>query len=158
MTITNRDIKQWEPLVNKIAGKYMGVFRDRTDIDYDDILQFGRIGLMRALENYKESNGSFINYASKAIARTILRGIDRTSSDDDNLELDCDIEDSKTIDKLDNRIDFQIALDNLKASDYIKSILKLRYNGFSCPDIAKMLGKSYQNIHGIITRYKDKLM
>lgn len=158
MTITNRDIKQWEPLVNKIAGKYMGVFRDRTDIDYDDILQFGRIGLMRALENYKESNGSFINYASKAIARTILRGIDQTSSDDDNLELDCDIEDSKTIDELDNKIDFNRVLDKLKINDSTRTILKLRYDGYSCPDIAKMLGRNTKSIYSIIDRHKGKFM
>lgn len=157
MTVTDNDIKNWDRLVRKIVDKYMIVYKDRSDIDYDDVYQIARIGLFKALESYDDTKGNFINFASKAISRIIIREMKLSDKSKDDVEF-TDIEDDSYEDNLDTQIDFNRALDRLQASDYIKDILRLRYNGHSCNEIGRMLGKSYQNIHAIIKRYKDKLL
>lgn len=158
MTVTSKDIKQWDGLVKRVVAKYMPVLNERTDVDFDDVFQMGRLGLVRALRDYDENKGNFISYASKAIARSILRELKSSNKSKDDVNLEIDMEDIKSIEDLDNRIDFEVALNNLKASDYIKGILRMRYDGYSCNEIGRKLGKSYQNINAIINRYKDKLL
>lgn len=50
--ITDEDIKQWKPLVCKIANRYI---YNPYKLDIDDIEQIGCIGLLRGLNTFDES-------------------------------------------------------------------------------------------------------
>ncbi|WP_455543854.1 sigma-70 family RNA polymerase sigma factor [Intestinibacter sp.] len=49
--MTNEDYLQWEPLINKIAYKYIN---NKYGLDIDDLKQIGAIGLMYGYDTYKE--------------------------------------------------------------------------------------------------------
>ena len=66
-------------LVHKIVGKYNT--HDNINFDYDDQVQEGTIGLMKAIENFDESkNNKFSTYAHHYINGYILRYINQTNS------------------------------------------------------------------------------
>ena len=67
--ITNEQIKQYEPLVHKIAHQLTGI----VTFEYDDVVQYGFEGLINAYNTYKQDmNQTFIQYAGWQIRYAIL--------------------------------------------------------------------------------------
>ena len=50
MNITNEQVKQYEPLVHKIAHQFESI----ATLPYDDIVQYGYEGLINAFHTYKD--------------------------------------------------------------------------------------------------------
>lgn len=53
--MTNDDYIQWEPLIKKVAYKYRN---NIFNLEIEDLIQIGAIGLMYAFNNYKEDKGA----------------------------------------------------------------------------------------------------
>ena len=75
--MTDEQAKQFEEnmrLVPFVLRRWFKAYRDIGD--YDDVLQIGHIGLMRAVESYKPDKGfSFSTYAVKCIRNEILQSL-----------------------------------------------------------------------------------
>lgn len=109
-------IMQNKGLIAKLANKYMAVYKGG---DYDDLMQEGSIGLLRAVETYDQSKGKFSTYAFLWIRQAMLKAmrgqvdtvsLDETITDDSDTTLGdmlCDgsdfteaVDDSLTADNL----------------------------------------------------------
>lgn len=109
-------IMQNKGLIAKLANKYMPMYKGG---DYDDLMQEGSIGLMRAVETYDQSKGKFSTYAFLWIQHAMLKAmrgqvdtisLDETIADDSDTTLGdmlCDgndfteqVDDSLTADNL----------------------------------------------------------
>lgn len=69
MNITNEQVKQYEPLVHKIAHQ----FENTVTVPYEDIVQYGYEGLINAFHTYKDDKKqTFAQYAGWQIRYAIL--------------------------------------------------------------------------------------
>lgn len=73
-------IRQYKPLVCKIANRYRDTLDKTGAVDIDDLIQAGMIAIVNAQKNYRQEEGSSflhfsIFYIQSAIRRTL--GIDR---------------------------------------------------------------------------------
>lgn len=163
MSITNRDIKQWQGLVFNIVNRYRkNTPAYKSQIDWDEVTQVGLIALYKCLENYNPDKGNFKNYAITAIKNAILRQYFRF---DKLCETHTDIEDyngSYNFD--DSEIDISITKEKIKKiistlsiEDKSKRVLLLRLEGKSLVEIAKELGVTYQAVSCVIHNHKNKI-
>ena len=69
--MTNEDYIQWEPLVKKIAYKYMdNIYK----IEFEDLTQIGAIGLFKGFESYDSSKGKTLtSWLYESVERSIFR-------------------------------------------------------------------------------------
>lgn len=165
MTITNKDIKQWEPLLFKIVNRYSS--DNLTIEDREDITQAAYLGLYKAINTYKpDSNIPFANYAGICITRTIQRELNKLRYNFnvgllDNIEC---IGDDTT-----NKVDKQIyntdmvikvfkAIRRLNIDIVNKKILALKVIGYSNPEIANKLNLKKSQVCDSIHRHKQKLI
>ncbi len=74
-------VEQNMRLVHKIANQLFRAFhRQNRILDYDDAVQYGMIGLIRAVQLHDGKSSAFSTYAWPAIKSHILRGADQTLS------------------------------------------------------------------------------
>ena len=67
-------IAQYEPLIQKIANRYIPVLEKHSAVDMDDLLQAGRIAVLRAQKRYDPSgDASFLTYIFKSVKWGIWR-------------------------------------------------------------------------------------
>ncbi|RME02925.1 MAG: sigma-70 family RNA polymerase sigma factor, partial [Planctomycetota bacterium] len=67
----NALLKQYEPLVKKLAQQIQNNFGKHLDLD--ELMQMGRLGLVQAIERFDPKRGvNFENYCSKRISGAIL--------------------------------------------------------------------------------------
>lgn len=163
--ITNKDIKQYECLVNKIIKRHLN--SKLTQEDIEDLKQCGNIALYKALNNYDtNSNVPFISYASTCIVRSVLREIKRLTKRSnectiDNLEF-IGQDTTNNIDKELVNTDFIIkvfkAIRRLNIDLINKKILTLKVMGYSNPEIANKLNIKVSKVRDSISRHKDKIL
>lgn len=73
--ITNDFIKQWTPLVWRLAKQYRAI-GDALRLDYEDLVQIGMVGLIEAAQTYDGRNGStFLTYAFGSVRYAILNAL-----------------------------------------------------------------------------------
>ena len=165
MTVTNKEIKQWECLVNKIVKRHVNT--ELTYEDKEDIIQIANMALCRALETYNSNTGiPFINYASICISRDVHKAI-KNLKHNPNVgsfeNIDC-IGDNTT-----NKIDKQIyntdmvirvfkVIHRLNIDIINKKILALKVMGYSNPEIASKLNLKKNQVGDAIYRHKQKLI
>lgn len=108
-------ITQNRGLIAKLANKYMHVYKGG---DYDDLTQEGALGLLRAVETYDATKGSFSGYAWFWIRRAMFRAI---QGQEDTVSLDTLVTEDGDItlgDMLSDGSDFTEAVaDNLTADN-----------------------------------------
>ncbi len=76
-TLVEKNIR----LVHKIANQLFRAFhRQNRILDYDDAVQYGILGLIRAVQLHDGKSSAFSTYAWPAIKSHILRGADQTLS------------------------------------------------------------------------------
>lgn len=68
-------LKENTPFIHYWANRYVNV----SDVDYDDLVQEGLIGLQEAIEKYNPDRGKFIDYAFPWIKGRMLDAIEATS-------------------------------------------------------------------------------
>lgn len=140
-----------------IAGTY----------DTDDLVQYGMLGLIRAIHTYKQDGkASFKTYASHCIRNAIVDAVRKADSDPEQIMLE----------DVNNSEDTHLALDNPE-SIFIEqetssllfdaiaslltptefSVLKLHLECMSYADIAKELGLERKKVDNTIYSAKKKI-
>lgn len=169
--------KKYDPVISYFAKKYSG-FTDGKGIDYNDLYQEGLIGLMQAIDKFKEQKDiKFSTFAFLCIKRKIIslvRDVNRKKHsalndsysidyhpEDDNRSFDnllatsySGIEDLLVSKENDEYINRRI---NEVLSDFEKTVYELRLNNFSYEEISQLLNKSFKSIDGTLSRIKEKI-
>lgn len=164
MTVTNKDIKQWEGLVFNIVNRFRDkVFKYKTYVDYDELEQIGMIALYKALKGYNSTKGTFKNYAITIITRAIYKQYQFQKKIETHSDID-EFYNIANLDNLDDNIDSDLIeskltkmIKKLPIKDISKQILYLRVMGKSLLEIADKMGVSYWTVSGIIRLHKDKI-
>lgn len=144
MKIDDDLIKQWEPQVHKVARNVSVV-----GMDYEDILQELRIGVMKAAKGYKEDSGVlFHTYLYKTLMNTASTLITKAAKQYramPTVSMSDDI-DSLFRDNSDHTLDIETVdmLKNLKLSFIEKEFIQLRLQGYSMKELGE-----YLNIKGV---------
>ena len=157
MIINNELIEQWEPQVHKIA-RTMSII----GMDYDDIVQELRMGVMKAAKGYKEESGViFHTYLYKTLMNTASTLITRASKKHkamptvpmpDGFDQKDGEGEAKDLEILDT-------LDNLDLSCMEREFIQLRMEGFSMKELGEKLGVKgvYRLNKQIKQKVKDQL-
>jgi RNA polymerase sigma factor (sigma-70 family) len=157
MIINDELIEQWEPQVHKIA-RTMSII----GMDYDDIVQELRMGVMKAAKGYKEESGViFHTYLYKTLMNTASTLITRASKKHkamptvpmpDGFEQKDGEGEAKDLEILDT-------LDNLDLSCMEREFIQLRMEGFSMKELGEKLGVKgvYRLNKQIKQKVKDQL-
>ena len=83
-------IRQYEPLIRKIARGYEASVSFSGVMDLDDMMQTGRIAILNAVPDYDPEKGKFITFCFHRIRREIWREICRITGIDSNYkEIPC---------------------------------------------------------------------
>ena len=139
MNIDNDLIKQWEPQVHKVARNVSVV-----GMDYEDIVQELRIGVMKAAKGYKEDSGVlFHTYLYKTLMNTASTLITKASKQyrampttDMPENFESKIEDvSSQLSTLET-VDM---LGSLDLSCIEKAFIRLRKQGYSMKELGESL-------------------
>ncbi|MBQ2349911.1 MAG: sigma-70 family RNA polymerase sigma factor [Cytophagales bacterium] len=167
--ITNKDIKQYKNLVYKIVNKYRGrTFKYKTNIDWDEMEHVGMIALYNALKNFNpDKDASFLNYASTAIWRAIVR----QEKFDRKLEEEIDIEElmyglsddsmEDMDEKISNELVFNKVLKMIKTAPILqrsKDITIARLLGATNAELGERYNTSPQNISKIYLRVIHRII
>ena len=142
-------IQKYEPLIKKIAFSFFSSYK-YMNIDYDDLVQEGRIALYNATKSYNASKDVlFYTYAISSIKKTMLKILKNLSSNKNkanvnNFNLDyCYDVSNGDIENIEIMLDeeFYQGIINFKNSlpDLEGQIFELRFNGFSYKDINILL-------------------
>lgn len=166
MTVTNKDIKQWQGLLFKVTKRYLT--SQLTQEDREDVIQAANIALYKALSDYNESLGiPFINYATISIVRAIRRELNKLKHNNNIIPFDegIDCMSGDTTNKIDNRIyntamliEVFKTIRRLNIDIINKKVLTLKVIGYSNPEIASKLNITTNQVGDIIYRHKQKLI
>ena len=154
---------KYDPIINKLSNKYYKKYK-YIGIDYDDLVQEARIGLMNSIKSFDDEQSMFYSFTILCIERQLinytkshnrLKNYPLNTSNNTIPYKECFIENS--------RID-EILLENEKYFEcknilnYKLSIVyELRYNGFSFKDIAKLLDIPRSTVDGRISLIRKYL-
>lgn len=168
--------KKYEPLISSIAHK-MYRYTPKSGIDVNDLKQEGRLGLSKAILEYKDSmNTTFYTFAKTCIERKIITAVIATRRLKHkflNESLSLNIEsDGKSIslDEFlgDNGSNPEYVLLNVENYNYIldkiseeltvleKQVFSLRISGLSYKEIADILSYKEKVIDNCLQRIKAK--
>lgn len=166
MTVTNKDIKQWQGLLFKLTKRYLSP--QLTQEDREDVIQAANIALYKSLSDYDESLGiPFINYVTISIVRAIRRELNKLKYNSNIIPFDegIDCMSGDTTNKIDKQIyntDMVIrvfkAIRRLNIDIINKKILALKVMGYSNPEIASKLNLKKGQVGDSIYRHKQKLI
>lgn len=169
----NALVMKYEKLVNKIARDYYNAYK----IDENDLYQEGLIGLMNAVDSYKEKeNAIFYTYACKCIHYRI-RSYLRKYSNNKNKALSMAISLDKLIDdsesdyynfcadtssdplyKVENAFtNNELILELKKTLTSLEwTIFKYRINGLSNNNIASVMNIDKRSVENAVSRIRQK--
>lgn len=169
--------KKYEPVISYYANKYSKLVEGKG-IDYNDLYQEGLIGLIKAVDGFKEQKDiRFSTFAFVCIKRSIISAVRKASRkkhsvlnesysldyspDDDNLSFDNiisnnvgGIEDLLVSKEKNNKFN---ELLSKSLTDFEKEVYDLRINNFSYDEIATMLGKTRKAVDGTLSRIRVKI-
>ena len=173
----NNLIESFEPLIkNIINAKASGV----VGTDFDDALQEGRVGFLNAVKNFNENlNISFTTFAKRVVENAILSYIRNITSKTNSLnvfgvplnnqgEIES-LEEEKVVPLQSPMLspeDAYISSENIerellefkeKLSEFEKTILDLKIEGYSYDEIANELSKTKKSIDNAMSRIKTKI-
>ncbi len=156
--------KKYEGVMFKLASKYFFKFK-YIGISFDDLIQEARVGLLNALNNFKDDQSLFFSFASLCIERQIISYC-RSYNTLKNYPLNFSVDEGIRIkDKFIYNIDIDgILMENEKFFEsknllnFEQSLVfELRYNGFSYKEIAKLLDIPITTVDGRITMIRKCL-
>ena len=168
-------LDKYSHLVDMLAKKYIKN-NSNIGLEYEDLYQEGMVGIIKALDDYNESDTLFYTYASLCAKREMdktllyykrkkhmvlnesismeqrINGesdlfLKDTLASDYNLE-----EDYENYDKCKKIMNFKYELDLLDSS-----IFELRANGFSVREISILLGITYKAVDYRMRKIRKKI-
>lgn len=161
---TEELIEKYRPLVEIIASKYID-----SPLEKDDLIQEGMIGLLAAINSYKQDKGAmFKTYANICInnsVQTALRKFSRLKDipQDNIVELNESIEDGLTVLSAEDEFLAKESVSTLTEilyeglSSFENEVLRLHIVGRTYNEIATLLGKNPKAIDNAIQRIRKKL-
>jgi len=155
MIINDALIEKWEPQVHKVA-RTMSVI----DMDYDDIIQELRMGVMKAAKGYKEDSGViFHTYLYKTLMNTASTLITRASKKHKAMPTIPmpDGYDEKVIDGKDEAKDLEILdiLDQLDLTCMEREFIYLRMDGYTMKELGEKL--AVKGVYRLNKQIKQKV-
>ncbi len=170
--------KKYEPVISYYAKKY-SVYVEGKGLDYNDLYQEGLIGLIGAIDAFKEKKDiKFSTFAFLCIKRKMITAVkkanrkkhsilnesyslDYKQEDDDVRGFDnvVSINDGGLEDLLVSREDneyFNKRLDE-ELTDFERMVYDLRINNFAYDEIAETLGKTMKSVSSALERIRLKL-
>lgn len=170
--------EKYDNIIKMKAAKYK-VFAESKGIDFNDLLQEGRLGLTNAINNYKEQkNVHFFTFANLCIDRQIssfLRNMSRDKHEILNNSISLDttmtsigkpiidlILDDKNINPEISFISMEEQNELLEKVDKLltkseRDVFDLRMQGFSYKEIEQLLNMSKKSVDGTMSRVRSKL-
>ena len=169
--------KKYEPVISYYANKY-STYVEGKGIDYNDLYQEGLIGLINAVDNFKNQKDiKFSTFAFVCIKRSIISAVRNASRKkhsalNESYSLDYDLGvveksfnnvvsdnigglEDLLVSKEQNEVFNKKLLSSL--TDFEKEVYDLRINNFSYDEIASMLGKNKKAIGSTLVRIRIKL-
>ena len=170
--------KKYEPVISYYAKKY-SVYVEGKGLDYNDLYQEGLIGLIGAIDAFKEKKDiKFSTFAFLCIKRKMITAVkkanrkkhsilnesyslDYKQEDDDVRGFDnvVSLNDGGLEDLLVSREDneyFNKRLDE-ELTDFERMVYDLRINNFAYDEIAETLGKTMKSVSSALERIRLKL-
>lgn len=169
--------KKYEPVISYYANKYSKLVEGKG-IDLNDLLQEGHIGLINAIDKYKDQkNIKFSTFAFICIKRSIIsavRAANRKKHSALNESYSLDYTQDEMEKAFDNVIsnstggleDLLVSKENNeifnqklneKLTSFEKEVYDFRINNFSYDEIANMLGKTKKSIDRTLSRIRIKI-
>ena len=168
--------EKYRPIVEIKVNKYK-LLAKRVGLDYNDLLQEGMVGLVDAINSYKDNKSStFKSYANVCIERQILTILSYARRKkhiylNNSFSLDEVIDDSgRTLsDLLEGSVDPSVIIekdeeekilyDRIESdfSEFEKSVFELKMLGLEYKEIADLLDKSYKSVDSALQRIRFKL-
>lgn len=169
--------KKYEPVISYNAKKY-SYYVEGKGLDYNDLYQEGLIGLITAIDNYKEQkNIKFSTFAFLCIQRKILSAVRNASRQkhsalNDYYSIDYVEDDTKS--GLDNVLsngeggleDLLVSKEDTiyfnkllseRLTDFEKMVYELRINSFSYNEISAILDRTEKSIERALSRIRKKI-
>ena len=169
---------KYDNVIRMKASKYKK-FVESKGFDFNDLLQEGRLGLIQAINDYKEQkNVQFYTFANLCIDRqlaTFLRNITRDKHKllNESISLDTStnsigrpltelILDDKNIDpevsfiELEEKTKLYNDIEK-KLTTIENDVFNLRIQGFTYKEIAQLLNVTEKSVDGAIGRIKSKI-
>lgn len=163
----NSIIKIYFSLISTNAKKYF-----ITGGEYDDLVQEGMVGLLKAIKYFDSTKSSFTNFALLCIKRQIFSAIKSANSQKNiflNEAISNNFEDKKNLDKLttfslnpEENILTKEKIENLKKyfdsnlSKFEREVFKFIIKDYSYKEIANKLNKDIKSVDNAIQRIKKK--
>ena len=131
---------------------------------YDDLLQEGLIGLLKAVRGYDGKSSSFATFASHCIRNSIISGVRRYNSQSKTGTFD--VSDLSEEDRSPSAE--EVTLDGIRAgllyekvvsvlSDYERMIFEMYLSELSYESIAFAIGKDVKSVENAVYRIRTKL-
>jgi len=150
-------------VLKKINASYV---RSIPSVDYEDLYQFGAVGLCQAAQKFDKDRGvQFSTYAVYCIRNTIILELEKLHSrgfcscEEEPEEKEPFTESS--FDEVEEKLNFNQTLDFLLETSYNKhnietqrAILELMIMGYSIADAAKLLGIPYKRAKALVDNIK----
>jgi len=150
-------IKKYQYLVPIIAWPYF-----LAGAENEDLQQEGRIGLLYAIRNYKESEGvKFTTYACRCIKNQILKAVKKAAANNNSILTTAEtlenidvvgITEDAIVDTVYYRSLLELFLKNLDSLE--SQVVELFFQGFSYREIGKKLSLSAKDVDNIIQRIR----
>lgn len=170
--------EKYKPVISFYANKYSKLIEGKG-IDYNDLYQEGLIGLITAINNYKEQKDiKFSSFAFMCIKRKIFTAIKianrkKYSILNESCSLDSTSDEENT-NGLGNILtnneggieDLLVSKENAEyfrkrlnedLTDFEKTVYELRINNFSYDEIAQSLDKTNKSIERTLVRIRIKI-
>lgn len=160
--------KKYEPLISKIANYYYTNVKD-LKIEYEDLLQEGRIGLYEAIKCFEiKQEVLFYTFAFLCIKRAIVSYLKRNTTNKkmvlasslsfDETILNENISFLEPTNILEEKYFINKIIEFKNSLDFIDSnIFELRLSSFSYSDIASLLDTNVKNVDNRLIKIRNKL-
>ncbi len=168
--LLNQLINEYEYIIKIIISKYNIKYND-----YDDVLQEGRIGLLKAIDAYDKKKGaSFTTFASLCIDRQILSFLRTKNRKKNRINNYCySIESYQSLIELKNtsyidqniedyvlsKVYYEYIFENtlIKLSEIEKDVYSQYTEGYSVSEISEKHSISKKQVYVIIAKVKKRI-
>ncbi|HPE14244.1 MAG TPA: sigma-70 family RNA polymerase sigma factor [Bacilli bacterium] len=165
--------KKYQPIIYKYATKYFS-YGYQKGLEYQDMVQEGRIGLSKAIEGFNGDRSMFYTFANICIEKQILKSLKKASSKKNDVLNNATLGDegfneemiynavsnkkNSSVETVEDSL-FEREIIMFKHSlDLSKSyIFELRYNFFSYKDIAAILEISEKQVDNALLSIRKLL-
>jgi len=171
----NELLAQMRPTMN---GIFYDLVRNERNIDRDEVMQCARIGLVNAIDYYRDDKGmAFNSFATLCMRREVTKGVrnihkERSYKNNVIVSIDCSLKDHDGLYVADMLADNSfkdtesVALNNILREEIKQQlgpdskeyqVVVLRMEGYSYNEIADIMQLSFKSVEYHLTKARKKL-